>query len=103
MALNRLLSFAHSILVDQFSAPDYGSRMEKSYERRSCDAETKNKMKKLGFQMPLHYPRYGKSDYEKMEEWKVDMLLREYGLSFGGSLDEKRDFAMGAFLWPDQY
>ncbi|OMO76977.1 hypothetical protein CCACVL1_15270 [Corchorus capsularis] len=35
-----------------------------------------------GFQMPLHYPRYRKADYEKMEEWKVDMLLREYGLSF---------------------
>ncbi|XP_021896201.1 uncharacterized protein LOC110813398 [Carica papaya] len=55
------------------------------------------------FQMPLHYPRYSKSEYEKMEEWKVDLLLREYGLSFNGSLDEKRAFAMGAFLWPDQY
>ncbi|KAL4368246.1 hypothetical protein GQ457_05G031260 [Hibiscus cannabinus] len=30
-----------------------------------------------GFQMPLHYPRYTKADYEKMEEWKVDVLLRE--------------------------
>ncbi|XVF75186.1 hypothetical protein PTKIN_Ptkin13bG0167200 [Pterospermum kingtungense] len=56
-----------------------------------------------GFQMPLHYPRYTKADYEKMEEWKVDLLLREYGLSFKGNLDEKREFAMGAFLWPDQY
>ncbi|RZC65872.1 hypothetical protein C5167_009564 [Papaver somniferum] len=56
-----------------------------------------------GFQMPLHYPRYKKSDYEKMEEWKVDVLLREYGLhSFKGTLDEKREFAMGTFLWPDQ-
>ncbi|KAI3853114.1 hypothetical protein MKW92_023478 [Papaver armeniacum] len=56
-----------------------------------------------GFQMPLHYPRYKKSDYEKMEEWKVDMLLREYGLdNFKGTLDEKREFAMGTFLWPDQ-
>ncbi|KAL8488280.1 hypothetical protein ACS0TY_024067 [Phlomoides rotata] len=53
--------------------------------------------------MPLHYPRYGKSDYEKMEEWKVDMLLREYGLSFRGSLEEKREFVMGTLLWPDQY
>ncbi|XVE87641.1 hypothetical protein DITRI_Ditri19aG0004100 [Diplodiscus trichospermus] len=53
-----------------------------------------------GFRMPLHYPRYKKADYEKMEEWKVDMLLREYGLSFEGSLDEKRAYAMGAFLWP---
>ncbi|KAJ8759203.1 hypothetical protein K2173_004641 [Erythroxylum novogranatense] len=57
-----------------------------------------------GFQMPLHYPRYTKDDYQKMEEWKVDMLLREYGIvSFKGNLEEKRKFAMGAFLWPDQY
>ncbi|KAI5583447.1 hypothetical protein POPTR_006G017700v4 [Populus trichocarpa] len=56
-----------------------------------------------GFQMPLHYPRYAKADYEKMEEWKVDMLLREYGISFKGNLEEKRAYAMGAFLWPDQY
>ncbi|XP_021288552.1 uncharacterized protein LOC110419775 [Herrania umbratica] len=55
-----------------------------------------------GFQMPVHYPRYSKSDYEKMEEWRVDMLLKEYGFSFHGSVDEKRAFAMGAFLWPDQ-
>ncbi|XWS51754.1 hypothetical protein CRYUN_Cryun11dG0010400 [Craigia yunnanensis] len=56
-----------------------------------------------GFQMPIHYPRYSKADYEKMEEWRVDMLLKEYGFSFKGStVDEKRAFAMGAFLWPDQ-
>ncbi|XAR65753.1 hypothetical protein NMG60_11009969 [Bertholletia excelsa] len=54
------------------------------------------------FQMPLHYPRYKKADYEKMEEWRVDMLLREYGLNFKGSLEEKRVYAMGTFLWPDQ-
>lgn len=93
--INRLLSFAHTILADG------------SYGSRSCDAETKKATEKLGvnggFQMPLHYPRYTKSDYEKMEEWKLDMLLLEYGLSFRGNLDEKRKFAMGAFLWPDQY
>lgn len=55
------------------------------------------------FQMPLHYPRYKKADYEKMEEWKLDMLLKEYGLNFKGSLEEKRKFAMGTFLWPDQF
>ncbi|XP_021740677.1 uncharacterized protein LOC110706973 [Chenopodium quinoa] len=56
------------------------------------------------FQMPLHYPRYKKADYENMEEWKVDMLLNQYGLGHHvkGSLDTKRKFAMGAFLWPDQ-
>ncbi|KAI8524945.1 hypothetical protein RHMOL_Rhmol13G0189100 [Rhododendron molle] len=55
-----------------------------------------------GFQMPLHYPRYKKVDYEKMEASEVDVLLRGYGLSFKGTLDEKRAYAMGAFLWPDQ-
>jgi hypothetical protein len=24
------------------------------------------------FQMPLHYPRYKKADYEAMPEWRVD-------------------------------
>ncbi|MQM07041.1 hypothetical protein Taro_039876 [Colocasia esculenta] len=55
-----------------------------------------------GFQMPLHYPRYKREDYEKMEGWKLDVLLREYGLSFDGSLHDKRAYAMGTFLWPDQ-
>lgn len=55
-----------------------------------------------GFQIPLHYPKYSKSDYEKMEAWTLDMLLHQYGLSFEGTLLEKRAFAIGAFLWPDQ-
>ena len=33
-----------------------------------------------GFQLPLHYPSYNKADYEKMEEWRLDMLLKECGL-----------------------
>lgn len=52
-----------------------------------------------GFQLPLHYPRYKKEEYEKMEEWKVDVLLMQYGLACEGSLEEKRAFAMGTFLW----
>ncbi|XP_044958972.1 uncharacterized protein LOC123410143 [Hordeum vulgare subsp. vulgare] len=56
-----------------------------------------------GFQMPLHYPRYRKADYEAMPEWRVDCLLREYGLPVAGDIEEKRRFAMGAFLWPGQY
>lgn len=52
------------------------------------------------FQMPLHYPRYTRKDYEKMAEWRVDNLLREYGLPVTGDLAYKREFAMGAFLWP---
>ncbi|KAG9448393.1 hypothetical protein H6P81_014521 [Aristolochia fimbriata] len=52
------------------------------------------------FQMPLHYPRYTKADYETMPEWKLDSLLREYGLPVMGDAAQKRMFAMGAFLWP---
>uniref|UniRef100_F6H6H2 DUF7722 domain-containing protein n=1 Tax=Vitis vinifera TaxID=29760 RepID=F6H6H2_VITVI len=26
------------------------------------------------FQMPLHYPRHSKSDYESMPGWKLDCL-----------------------------
>ncbi|KAL6530879.1 hypothetical protein OROGR_014739 [Orobanche gracilis] len=54
------------------------------------------------FRMPLHYPRYKKSDYEKMPEWQVDCLLREYGLPVAGNVHDKRRFAMGAFLWTNQ-
>ncbi|KAL8498576.1 hypothetical protein ACS0TY_021782 [Phlomoides rotata] len=54
------------------------------------------------FQMPLHYPRYTKTDYEKMPEWQLDRLLTQYGLPLAGDLHRKREFAMGAFLWPHQ-
>lgn len=53
------------------------------------------------FQMPLNYPRYTKSDYETMPEWKLDCLFLEYGLPITGDLAQKRSFAMGAFLWPN--
>ncbi|KAL6290999.1 hypothetical protein ACE6H2_008509 [Prunus campanulata] len=53
------------------------------------------------FKMPLHYPRYTKKDYQDMPEWKVNRLLAEYGLSTKGDLAHKRQFAMGAFLWPE--
>ncbi|XP_024932291.3 uncharacterized protein LOC112492571 [Ziziphus jujuba] len=51
------------------------------------------------FQMPLHYPRYSRADYETMPEWKLDCLLNEYGLPITGDVHQKRKFAMGAFLW----
>ncbi|KAL0320872.1 UNVERIFIED_CONTAM: hypothetical protein Sradi_5348700 [Sesamum radiatum] len=104
MALNWLLNSAYTILL-QHPAPRNeqtisGPKNEEDRLKTSSRGETE----KAGrFQMPVHYPRYAKSDYEKMEEWKVDALLRQYGLSFDGSLEEKRRFAMGAFLWPDQY
>ncbi|KAJ0099133.1 hypothetical protein Patl1_20305 [Pistacia atlantica] len=53
-----------------------------------------------GFQMPQHYPKYCKSDYEAMPEWQLNRLLSEYGLPVIGSVEQKRKFAMGAFLWP---
>ncbi|CAL4952436.1 unnamed protein product [Urochloa decumbens] len=51
------------------------------------------------FQMPLHYPRYSREDYEAMPEWQLNRLLSEYGLPATGTLQQKRNFAMGAFLW----
>ncbi|XP_022958391.1 uncharacterized protein LOC111459627 [Cucurbita moschata] len=54
------------------------------------------------FQMPLHYPKYKRSDYEGMAEWKLDCLLKEYGLPVAGDVAQKRKFAMGAFLWPSE-
>lgn len=53
-----------------------------------------------GFQMPLHYPKFSQSDYERMPEWQLDRLLTEYGLPVIGNAGQKRKFAMGAFLWP---
>ena len=57
------------------------------------------------FQMPLHYPRYTSKDYQEMPEAMLDRLLAQYGLSVpaaaaGDLLAHKRDFAIGAFLWP---
>ncbi|KAJ0105969.1 hypothetical protein Patl1_17574 [Pistacia atlantica] len=46
------------------------------------------------FQMPLHYPRYKKSDYETMPEWKLDCLLNEYGLPIMGDVTQKRRFSL---------
>ncbi|KAL9146819.1 hypothetical protein ABFS82_13G135800 [Erythranthe guttata] len=54
------------------------------------------------FKMPIHYPRYKKSDYENMDEWKLDNLLHQYGLFFSGNLEKKRAFAITTFLWPNQ-
>ncbi|CAN4114627.1 unnamed protein product [Withania somnifera] len=71
------------------------SRQEEVYK-----IDVPKKMK--NFEMPLHYPRYTKGDYEKMEEWKLDILLKQYGLNLNGTLEEKRKFAMGTFLWPNQ-
>ncbi|CAA7062685.1 unnamed protein product [Microthlaspi erraticum] len=85
--------FGYSIQLDQTS---------------NCKS-TRNKIKMMkkeefpsGFQVPLHYPKFSKSDYEAMDGLKLDLLLKQYGFSFEGSLDEKRVFAIESFLWPDQ-
>ncbi|KAK4354022.1 hypothetical protein RND71_026216 [Anisodus tanguticus] len=53
----------------------------------------------VDFQMPLHYPKYTKAEYESMPEWKLDCLLTQYGLPIHGDVNHKRKFAMGAFIW----
>ncbi|VVB09551.1 unnamed protein product [Arabis nemorensis] len=61
--------------------------------------DDKSQNRSSSFKIPLHYPRYTKSNYEKMPEWQLDQLLREYGLPIIGDSYEKRKFAIGAFLW----
>ncbi|KAJ6420788.1 hypothetical protein OIU84_028202 [Salix udensis] len=59
------------------------------------------KKKEAGcFQMPLHYPKYTMKDYQTMPEWQLDRLLADYGLPVHDELAYKREFAIGAFLWP---
>ncbi|KAF2608892.1 hypothetical protein F2Q68_00044783 [Brassica cretica] len=61
------------------------------------DGTTQNQS--INFKIPLHYPKYTKSDYEKMPEWQLAQILREYGLQIIGDSNEKRKFVIGAFLW----
>nr|XP_009763315.1 PREDICTED: uncharacterized protein LOC104215251 [Nicotiana sylvestris] len=76
----------------------------KNQNHKTCCSSSTNVSSIItsNFQMPLHYPRYKKSDYDTMPEWKLDFLLKQYGLPVIGDVDNKRKFAMGAFLWPDQ-
>ncbi|EXB36078.1 hypothetical protein L484_018236 [Morus notabilis] len=104
MALKWFLNstFTHVLGHTQNVGMIEGSGIKEGKERNVsmvsiCKEEYPN-----GFQMPLHYPKYNKADYEKMEECKLDLLLKEYGFKVKGSLEEKRQFAGGAFLWPDQ-
>ncbi|KAL3714258.1 hypothetical protein ACJRO7_006228 [Eucalyptus globulus] len=75
----------------------------RSREERGRNANGEDR----GFQMPLHYPSYSKSDYENMPEWQLDRLLSEYGLPSSavaaGDIERKRKFAIGTFLWPPQH
>ncbi|CAO2205125.1 unnamed protein product [Urochloa humidicola] len=69
-------------------SPPYGKRGGGQQQQQQCC-----------FQMPLHYPRYSREEYEAMPEWQLDRLLSEYGLPATGTLHQKRAFAKGAFLW----
>ncbi|XP_020598316.1 uncharacterized protein LOC110037917 [Phalaenopsis equestris] len=99
MALRWFLQATGTMIVEKSTDNDVktASMMDgrKLFKVRSFGSE--------GFRVPLHYPRYKKEDYENMDEWKLDMLLKEYGLEVEGTLDEKKSFAMGTFLWPDQF
>ncbi|KAK2976661.1 hypothetical protein RJ640_012335 [Escallonia rubra] len=46
------------------------------------------------FQMPLHYPRYTRAEYETMPEWKLDCLLTQFGLAVTGDVNQKRSFLL---------
>ncbi|KAI3680439.1 hypothetical protein L6452_35210 [Arctium lappa] len=96
MGLGSLLSFAWSVIL--VAQPDDRGMISASNNIK----ETRKTSFSSGFRILLHYPRYQKGDYEKMEEWRLDLLLEQYGLSFDGCLEEKRAYAMGAFLWPHQ-
>ncbi|OIT00545.1 PREDICTED: uncharacterized protein LOC109230476 [Nicotiana attenuata] len=102
MAFNWVFNVAHTIVVGN---PVEANKLPQNKSIAVSNGKQEQDIEKtaiMGFQMPLHYPRYTKADYQNMEEWKLDALLREYGLVFQGTVDEKRRFAMGAFLWPDQ-
>lgn len=102
MALRWLLGIATTQIVGQTPGECSKEAAEKEKEKAVAEVKIASKGGGEGFRMPVHYPRYKKEDYEKMEEWRVDTLLMQYGLACEGSLDAKRSFAMGTFLWPDQ-
>ncbi|PIN23625.1 hypothetical protein CDL12_03656 [Handroanthus impetiginosus] len=84
------------------AAVNGGMKQNGHHQNHTTAATLNNSSKGCDFKMPLHYPRYKKSDYENMPEWQLDRLLGEYGLPIAGDIHQKRKFAMGAFLWPNQ-
>ncbi|XP_024529596.1 uncharacterized protein LOC9658584 [Selaginella moellendorffii] len=67
-------------------------------------AVVKNPGVPFEFQMPVHYPRFTRQQYATMPEWQIDRLLEEYGLPAHdmGGVEDKRQYAIGAFLWKEQ-
>ncbi|KAJ6372055.1 hypothetical protein OIU77_002389 [Salix suchowensis] len=74
---------------------------EDSEKNRFGRMDGKKKKEAGCFQMPLHYPKYTMKDYQTMPEWQLDRLLADYGLPVHDELAYKREFAIGAFLWPN--
>ncbi|KAF3320001.1 hypothetical protein FCM35_KLT22400 [Carex littledalei] len=88
--------------VDYYVRPE-GKKPTLKFAKKEGSVQTDARNKHRNeFQMPLRYPRYKREDYEKMEVWRLDQLLREYGLAFEGSVEEKRAYVMGTFLWPSK-
>ncbi|CAN8272807.1 unnamed protein product [Cochlearia groenlandica] len=73
--------------------------LHEDHEKSIMNSAGKNGTSMMSFKVPLHYPKYTKIDYEKMPECQLDQLLREYGLPLIGDSKDKRNFAIGAFLW----
>ncbi|GLJ51048.1 hypothetical protein SUGI_1086810 [Cryptomeria japonica] len=105
----------HSHDNDEHSGESFSRLMQRVHSledllrklRWERSAETKEEMahshlQSDGFRVPLHYPNYSKADYESMEEWRLDFLFHYYGLDVTGDVEYKRNYAIGAFLWPDQ-
>lgn len=94
------IKFSHGLMntTIHYSHQDFEDQRSKT----KIDDNNKSQNVSSSFKIPLHYPKYTKSDYEKMPEWQLDQLLREYGLPIIGDSYEKRKFAVGAFLWSSE-
>ncbi|KAJ3673615.1 hypothetical protein LUZ60_005607 [Juncus effusus] len=94
------------IQIIAMSSDDYyvksGLKKLKEKENQTNSAKTTRLKNYKEFQRPLHYPRYKKEEYDKMEEQRLNQLLKDYGLPFDGSIEEKRAYAIGAFLFPSK-
>ncbi|KAI5080281.1 hypothetical protein GOP47_0005760, partial [Adiantum capillus-veneris] len=94
-----LSALASSLLPSSSLPSSPGGSMAVRSPRLAYSSSFKKPDVPTTFQMPLHYPKYTKDDYDSMPEWKLDRLLEEYGLPVLGTLREKRQYAVGVFLW----
>lgn len=99
ISLEKQLSLSHSRSSSPSSSLPSSPSMAGRSPRLAYSSSFNKPDVPSAFHVPLHYPKYSRSDYETMPEWKLDRLLEEYGLPVHGSLREKRQYAMGIFLW----